>query len=408
MRSLVLGIAFSTLSAFGMSPIKALGETIDPAEIVQVVGEELKIQEAPPNRHLGTRLAGVKSLKPLTGEPSYGPVRYALDPDSLVIRFNGRILKEGKDYILDHEFGTLGLGNASSIRPDDQVLADYRYAKQRIDSQIQLPDGRTIIRKGKSRISEPPIPELLPDEKRLANIYVPAFSDGTDAVFLPVLKTPDQIQTATQAGMIPKTMKKIQAGMPVRVTCWGDSVTVGADVGDSARNSFVSLLQQRLNEKFPSADITVNRVAVGGSTSTAWLDGTRAGCDFNRVITPKPDLVVIEFLNDARTITTKEAFLRIYTEILDRLTPTEAEIIFITPNYSMFDWPDIRGKDERPYIGYLRDFAAEHNIAVADASARWENLWQEGIPWPSLLGTINHPNAGGHILYAEELIKCFK
>jgi hypothetical protein len=56
----------------------------------------------------------------------------------------------------------------------------------------------------------------------------------------------------------------------------------------------------------------------------------------------------------------------------------------------------------------LRDYAAKHNLALADASARWEHLWREGLPYVTLLRNgINHPDDRGHAMFADELMKCF-
>ena len=57
----------------------------------------------------------------------------------------------------------------------------------------------------------------------------------------------------------------------------------------------------------------------------------------------------------------------------------------------------------------LRKFAASHGLALADASARWEHLWKEGIPYVTLLRNgINHPDDRGHALFADELMRCFE
>jgi len=63
--------------------------------------------------------------------------------------------------------------------------------------------------------------------------------------------------------------------------------------------------------------------------------------------------------------------------------------------------------ERRPYVLALRTFADQHHVALADASARWEHLWKEGLPYLTLLdNTINHPDDRGHRLFAEELWKC--
>ena len=88
-----------------------------------------------------------------------------------------------------------------------------------------------------------------------------------------------------------------------------------------------------------------------------------------------------------------------------------AEVILITPHFTMpgmMGFKHLREKEKRGYVLNLRRYAEEHGLAVADASARWEHLWKEGIPYVTLLRNgINHPDDRGHALFADELMKCF-
>jgi hypothetical protein len=77
--------------------------------------------------------------------------------------------------------------------------------------------------------------------------------------------------------------------------------------------------------------------------------------------------------------------------------------------WRMMGFTSMREPERRPYVLALRDFADKHHIALADASARWQHLAQEGLPYLTLLdNTINHPDDRGHRLFAEELWKCFQ
>ena len=84
----------------------------------------------------------------------------------------------------------------------------------------------------------------------------------------------------------------------------------------------------------------------------------------------------------------------------------DAEIVLITPHF-VHGMP--RDHDNRPYVANLKRFAEKHDLALADASARWAHLWREGLPYITLLANNwNHPDDRGHRLFAEELIKCFE
>ncbi|MEJ1974613.1 MAG: hypothetical protein WDM96_19870 [Lacunisphaera sp.] len=57
---------------------------------------------------------------------------------------------------------------------------------------------------------------------------------------------------------------------------------------------------------------------------------------------------------------------------------------------------------------FLMRFAPAHGHALADATARWRHLHREGIPYFALFNNAyNHPNAFGHGLFIEEIMKCF-
>ena len=101
-----------------------------------------------------------------------------------------------------------------------------------------------------------------------------------------------------------------------------------------------------------------------------------------------------------------------YAEILRRVKALNAELILITPHFTMptmMGFKSLREKENRPYVIALSKFAQDNRLGLADASARWEHLADEGIPYVILLkNSINHPDDRGHILFAEELIKNFE
>ena len=54
-------------------------------------------------------------------------------------------------------------------------------------------------------------------------------------------------------------------------------------------------------------------------------------------------------------------------------------------------------------------FADRQGHALADAAARWRHLYREGIPYFALFANAyNHPNAFGHGLFVEEILRCLE
>jgi len=314
----------------------------------------------------------------------------------------------------------LGLAGRSDrsgkVTTKDEVTVDYRYSLLRLDfGHPSLPDGQTIVREGTAQLTVPEPPPLNP-ARCGCQLVVDYHTDGTSPVVWPVTETAAQAVTGSTPGRIPKTMARIAGGQPTKIVCWGDSVTAGGDASEASKR-YPDVFAARLKERFPTADLTVETIAIGGSNSRQWLYPEKfpnpqylETCTFERIAAARPDLVTIEFVNDAGL--QGEALVQVYEDILSRLQALGSEVIFITPHFTMPSMmgfgDDLKQPEKRPYVLQLREFANTRNLALADASARWEHLVAEGLPYVTLLRNgINHPDDRGHVLFADELMKCF-
>lgn len=343
-------------------------------------------------------------------------------PGSLEIRRSkgGELLKLGEDYLVDEVWGLVGLGTKSQVTAKDTVLANYRYSLLRMDTVQISADGKASLKQGEPHISAPVPPEPDAGSVALAHVFV-NYRDTevkSDQIY-PITETAAQAVTGSTTGRIPKTLAKLNAGQPLTVVCWGDSVTAGGNASKPELR-YVDVFAAGLRMRFPQAKIEVQNISAGGSNSRQWLDpekfpykglhGSENPARFENVLNAKPDLVTIEFVNDAG-LKPEQVEVQ-YGEILKRLEPTGAEVILITPHFTMWKMMGFKSMletERRPYVLALREFAGKHNIALADASARWEHLAKEGLPYLTLLhNTINHPDDRGHRLFAEELWKCFR
>lgn len=383
---------------------------IASAPIVTVRGEVTRLSPDKPRVWAqGTRLRELQTLGSGVGTPAPG----AVVPESIVVRRGERVLERGRDYLVDPVWGSLGIGPESSVTPDDPVRVDYDYSLRRIDSRIKTADGRVILRPGEPHLTIPVPPPVHVGEVRLANVFIDYHGDGTDAEVFPVDEAAEQAPTQTTPGRIPRTLAKIRAGEPVKVVCWGDSVTAGGDAS-TPEARYPAVFENRLKAKYPKGKIEVDAIAVGGSNSRQWLWPDRfpgrPGCDWQRIADARPDLVTIEFVNDASM--SSEQVDEMYGEILRRLETLQAEVILITPHFTMprmMGFGTLREPERRPYVLALRRLAESRGLALADATARWEHLWKEGIPYVTLLRNgINHPDDRGHALFADELMGCFE
>jgi len=121
--------------------------------------------------------------------------------------------------------------------------------------------------------------------------------------------------------------------------------------------------------------------------------------------------VVSEFVNDAYL--DQAGVDSLYGKVLADFQAIGAEWIIQTPHYVRPDWMGLASErdcddDPRPYVAAIRNFAASHDVALADASLRWGHLWREGIPYTTLLlNSINHPDERGMALFADALMELF-
>lgn len=388
---------------------------VAPAPVLAVTNESVLLSgDRPAGWSKGTRLKAL-SARDVNAAGSFVPgsldVRRAAD---------GEALRVGEDILVDELWGHVGVGPSGRTTTNEAVLASYRYSLRRMDTIQVSADGVASRKAGEPHISAPVPPAADPGCVAIAHVFVDhrAAAVAPGRIY-PILESPAQAVTGTTRGRIPRTLAKLHAGGAVTIVCCGDSVTAGGNASQPERR-YVDVFAAGLRERFPKARLTVTNISVGGSNSRQWLHPDRfpfrgrppaeTGVDFRRVLEARPDLVTIEFVNDCglSPVQVDEA----YGDLLGRVRGVGAELILITPHFTMLTmmgFANERGVEARPYVLALRAFAERNGLAVADASARWEHLWKEGLPYTTLLhNTINHPDDRGHRLFAEELWKCFE
>lgn len=357
----------------------------------------------------GARLLGV-----ITSETTAPDI---LEPDSVVVRSepDGAPLARGKDYDMELQWGTFGR-LAGGLPDNATVYVDYEIGLHRLDSIVVDGDGTVRILPGQPHNATPLPPPAPRGAVAICNLWIPARLKALDAdslfpitepVYVPPRRTEPQAKS-----LLPKTWRKLIGGAPLHVLAWGDSVTAGGEassVDKRWQNRFVALLRER----FPDARIRLTTAGWGGRNSDSFLNEP-PGAEFNfdrAVIQPKPDLVVMEFVNDAGL--TPEMVEEKYSYLLKRFQDAGAEWAILTPHMV---WPPWMGKttskiedDPRPYVAGLRAFAAKHHVALADASKRYGHLVKEGIPYITLMvNSLNHPDDRGHEIFARALMELFE
>ena len=394
---------------------KAAVFDIAPPEIVNVENEIIeKLPVFNPHGAGYARGLGLKGVK--AQECS---VSGALVPGSLVVRGkdSATVYVRGTDYEFDEYWGTLGRLEGGAIGKDTPVSVDYRYGLMRID-EIAVKKRKLVLNRGVSNVANPGF--TLSSSKKspvIARIWVTPWSERfTGENLFPVLEraypNPPKTRPSIAEQRIPATVAKLKKGGKVRIMAWGDSVTEGIyleNTGERWQEQFVAWLRRQ----YPRAEIELITEAWGGRSTDSYRNEP-PGSPHNyreKVLAPQPDLIISEFVNDAGL--DEQAVREKYGRILSEFREIGAEWIILTPHYVRPDWMGLyRVKniddDPRPYVKALRTFAAENNLALADASLRWGRLWRMGIPYLVLMkNNINHPDAFGQSIFVDALRQLF-
>jgi len=390
--------------------------SISPVEVVEVRAEEHKTVPVFDPR-AGNWRRGAK-LTQLTAEECTGTglvapssIRVSLKPEG------GAGLVKNTDYIVDAFWAQLGRVEGGAIAADQAIYVDYDYYPTRLDSVFMDASGNVRLVQGEPGVGNIYPPEPNPGEVAVCNIWHNGLMNGLEPenVF-PIQFSPKKVskqEISVAERLLLKTLAKLRNGQPVTIVAWGDSVTNGGGVGPEKQDLwYQNQFLTRLRERFPQSEITLHTAAWPGGNSRGYMTappGTEY--DFKRdVLDRKPDLVTIEFVNDAYL--EGDALKEHYGEIRDVLRAIPAEIILITPHFVRQDWMGVTtakvDNDPRPYVRGLREFAAENDIAVADAAELWGELWRKGVPYPTILANaINHPDERGMKMFADALMDVF-
>jgi acyl-CoA thioesterase I len=181
---------------------------------------------------------------------------------------------------------------------------------------------------------------------------------------------------------------------PVRIVCFGDSVT-GVYYHSGSRRAWPDMLQIALKKAYPKAKVEVFNAGISGHTTTAGLE--RMDRD---VIAHKPHLVVVMFgLNDILA-GDKKLYRSNLETIVRRCRQSGAAVVFCTPNSVYPNNLDPQAAVAE-YSQIVRDLAKQNSVPVADCFLAFEAV-RAGNPteWMLLMAENIHPCMDGHKLIA--------
>ncbi len=197
----------------------------------------------------------------------------------------------------------------------------------------------------------------------------------------------------------PKTMARLQSGEPLKIVCFGDSVT-GVYYHTGSRRAYTDMVGIALKKLYPESQLTMINAGISGHTTVNAL--ARIDRD---VLKHTPALVTVMFgLNDMTRVPleTYEANLK---TIIQKCVEVGAEVLLCTPN-------NIVSTSSRPsevlikYCDIVRKVAREKNVPLCDCYQQMGLLREKNEQdWRFLLSDEIHPNMSGHQTMAQMIVK---
>lgn len=195
----------------------------------------------------------------------------------------------------------------------------------------------------------------------------------------------------------PKTAARLKNGQPVRVVCFGDSVT-GVYYHTGSRRAYTDMLGIALRRQQAGADVTMINAGISGHTTVNGL--ARIDQD---VLAQQPTLVTVMFgLNDMTRVPLDQYRDNLKT-IIARCRAGDAEVLLCTPNNVV----TTSGRPTEKLIQYcdaVRAVGRELEVPVCDCYRNFDVLRdQDALAWRLLMSDAIHPNMDGHKRIAEQL-----
>ncbi|UXA53339.1 SGNH/GDSL hydrolase family protein [Xanthomonas prunicola] len=196
-------------------------------------------------------------------------------------------------------------------------------------------------------------------------------------------------------------LKKWPDNKTVNIVAFGHSVPAGYFVTPTVntREAYPRLVADGLAASYPTAVVNVITSAVGGENSSAGL------ARFKReALGHLPRVVTIDYgLND-RGLSIEQSRSNL-TQMVHQAKQANACVVLVTAT------PDLGGDTPSSksslvaQVAMIRDLARAENVPVADAFAAFSDYRGDRM---DLMAQPNHPNAKGHRLVADRILRLFK
>lgn len=200
----------------------------------------------------------------------------------------------------------------------------------------------------------------------------------------------------TDSPSLDAVKQTLQSGSaPVRIVCFGDSIT-GVYYHTGSRRAWCDMLGLSVQKAYPKAKIEMVNAGISGHTTVNAL--ARIESD---VLDRKPQLVVVKFgMNDVTRVKIDD-FERNMNSIVEQCQAAGAAVVLCTPNSVIENGarPNAKLKE---FSSRVRKVAVAHKLLLVDLFSAWQEIRKEdALAWRLLMSDAIHPNMNGHKRFAE-------
>lgn len=187
---------------------------------------------------------------------------------------------------------------------------------------------------------------------------------------------------------------------PVRIVCFGDSIT-GVYYHTGGRRAWCDMLGIALQRIYPKAKLEMINAGLSGHSTVNALSRIKKD-----VLDRKPHLVVVMFgMNDVVRVP-RPTFCENLRSIVRQCRDAGAEVVLCTPNAIYPEDPGRPVDRLASYAAAVRDVGVELAVPVVDCHAAYEGVkTKDPIAWMVMMSDAIHPAMTGHKRFAEEITR---
>ena len=156
-----------------------------------------------------------------------------------------------------------------------------------------------------------------------------------------------------------------------------------------------------LKEKYPYAAINTIVTAIGGENSR---EG--AARFEEQVLTHRPDVLFIDYALNDRGIA-PELSRQALESMIKKTLKAGVKVILLSPSPDLRVDPTEPGNELEVYTRVIHDLAARYQVGLVRVYGAFGDIVKKGGHLEDYMSQVNHPNANGHRVIAQEIFRFF-